>query len=299
MTSNKKKILYIGSVQMSAEFLSVVIKDSRFELCGLVTKNSSRFNADFYPLAERVPSSIPVFYFENNLMEMETWIRNQSPDVIFCFGWSHILPKELLKFPKLGTLGFHPTLLPANRGRHPLIWAIVLGLQETGSTFFMMEGGVDDGDIVSQKKILLAENETAASLYQKVIDAGVEQVAILLNHLEKGEFKRIPQNHSFANSWRKRSVQDGVIDWRMSAESIDRLVRGLGEPYIGAEFVYKDQIIKVWETKIISSIMPVNREPGFVLESDAEVFTVKCGYGALKVLKHSGAEIMPNTGDYL
>jgi len=62
-----------------------------------------------------------------------------------------INPKESLDLPHLGVIDFHPAALPANRGRHPIIWALVLGLQETASTFFFMDEGADSGDIISQE----------------------------------------------------------------------------------------------------------------------------------------------------
>ena len=58
------------------------------------------------------------------------------PDIIFCFGWSRLIKEELLKIPKKGVVGYHPAMLPKNRGRHPLIWALALGIKTTGSTFF-------------------------------------------------------------------------------------------------------------------------------------------------------------------
>ena len=64
------------------------------------------------------------------------WIQGLVPNVIFGFVWSRLIKKPLLSMPSLGVIGFHPAALPANRGRHPLTWALVLGLQETASTFF-------------------------------------------------------------------------------------------------------------------------------------------------------------------
>ena len=62
-----------------------------------------------------------------------------------------INPKESLGFVHLEVIGFHLAAMPANRGRHPIIWALVLGLQETASTFFFMDEGADSGDIISQE----------------------------------------------------------------------------------------------------------------------------------------------------
>ena len=60
---------------------------------------------------------------------------------------------RILDLAPLGIIGFHPAALPRNRGRHPIVWALVLGLEETASTFFFMDKGADTGDILSQEKI--------------------------------------------------------------------------------------------------------------------------------------------------
>ena len=71
-------------------------------------------------------------------------------------GWSRIIGKELLAVPPKGIVGYHPAALPANRGRHPIIWALALGLKETASTFFFMDNGADSGPIISQKSLIIS-----------------------------------------------------------------------------------------------------------------------------------------------
>ena len=83
------------------------------------------------------------------------WIQDLNPDLIFCLGWSSLLKRSTLDIPKFGVIGYHPSLLPKNKGRHPIIWALALGLKETGSTFFLMNEGVDTGKIINQKRLKL------------------------------------------------------------------------------------------------------------------------------------------------
>lgn len=70
------------------------------------------------------------------------FIRECNPDIIYCFGWSQLIKSEILNIPKLGVIGNHPAELPKNRGRHPIIWALALGLKQTASTFFIMNEGL-------------------------------------------------------------------------------------------------------------------------------------------------------------
>jgi methionyl-tRNA formyltransferase len=156
------------------------------------------------------------------------------------------LKSEMLGIAPLGVVGFHPSKLPANRGRHPLIWALVLGLKETASTFFFMDEGVDSGDILSQKTIEIFEDDDAGDLYQKVTETALVQLEDFVPYLEEGCYDRVLQDHDKANVWCKRGKKDGRIDWRMSARSIHNLVRGLTKPYVGAHFELNDEEIKVW-----------------------------------------------------
>ena len=127
----------------------------------------------------------------------------------------------------LGVVGYHPAALPANRGRHPLIWALVLGLEKTASTFFFMDEGVDSGDILSQRSITITWDDDARTLYCRVTATALDQIGEFVSALISGNYLRTSQDKSKVSYWRKRESNDGKIDWRMSAKSIHNLVCGL------------------------------------------------------------------------
>ena len=145
-----------------------------------------------------------------------------------------------------------------------------------------MDEGPDSGAILSQRKIEISSDDDAQSLYNKTTAIAIEQIRDFLPDLVKDTYKRHPQAEGQANSWRKRGKPDGRIDWRMSAEAIHNLVRGLGRPYIGAHFDYGDQEIKVWRTEIENPV-PVNLEPGKILRSNSKGVLVKTGSGAVQL----------------
>ena len=145
------RIVYIGSVIFSARALEKLISLNA-DVVGVVAKKESTVNSDFFDLSVIAePNGIP-FHYTSNINGSATvyWIRGLNPDVIFCFGWSNLIKKEVLDIAALGVIGYHPSLLPYNKGRHPLIWAKVLGLSKSGSTFFFMDEGADTGDIFSK-----------------------------------------------------------------------------------------------------------------------------------------------------
>lgn len=268
-------------------------------IVGVCTKKFSTFNADHADLSSfSNEKGIPWQYVDDiNSASSINWIKELKPDIIFCFGWSNILNVELLSIPPLGIIGFHPSKLPKNRGRHPIIWALVLGLNETGSTFFFMDSGVDNGDIISQTDIVIDSNDDAKSLYNKVTKTALNQIKDFVPRIESGSFFRQKQDESLANVWRKREVNDGLIDWRMSAETVHNLVKGLSNPYIGAHFVTEGKEIKVWKTMPIYD-SPTNLEPGKVISIAEMGPIVKCGLGAICLLSTS-PELKIIEGTYL
>jgi methionyl-tRNA formyltransferase len=278
------KVIFIGAVQFSEKVLFKLI-EMKAEVIGVCTLESSSFNADHCDLSPlSIKHNIPVKYTTNiNSEKNILWIKSLNPDIIFCFGWSRLLKTDLLKLAPLGVLGYHPAALPANRGRHPLIWALILGLKETGSTFFFMDDGADSGDILSQHPIKIFNNDNAGSLYKRITETALEQIDEFLPTLKSGDYKRIPQDHRKSNTWRKRGKDDGRIDWRMSATSIHNLVRGLTKPYIGAHLEYKDEIIKVWETEVIKRYEK-NIEPGKVVLVDKGGVVIKAGENAIRLI---------------
>lgn len=279
------KIVFIGTVEFSRLALERLVH-MKAEVVGICTMQESKINADYYDLSNVGKiHGIPCHYTKDvNSVETLEWIENKSPDVIFCFGWSKLLKQDLLNITPMGVVGFHPAALPENRGRHPIIWALALGLNETASTFFFMDEGADSGDILSQREITIENTDDARSLYDKVTETALMQIEEFVPQLTAGNFQRREQDLQAASTWRKREEADGEIDWRMSAYSIHNLVRGLARPYIGAHFVFGDQKIRVWKSEIVKGVEK-NIEPGKVISSGSDGRSViKCGEDAIRLI---------------
>ncbi|MDC0761736.1 formyltransferase family protein [Brevibacillus sp. AG] len=294
------RTVFIGCVQFSCEMLDTLLTVKEAEVVGVITRKQSQFNTDFAslePLAKK--NRIPCLFAEEvSHNDLVCWLEELKPDIIYCLGWSYLLKQEILQIPKLGVIGYHPAALPQNRGRHPIIWALAMGLTETASTFFFMDEGADSGDIVSQIMLPIEDQDNARTLYDKLTLIAKKQIIEFTPRIAAGSFERIPQNHSVANYWRKRGKKDGIIDWRMSAKSIHNLVRALTKPYIGAHCVFEESEIKIWRTEVILDNSSKNIEPGKVLEIEGGYIFVKCGEGTLKIIEHD-FQILPQKGCYL
>ena len=122
-------------------------------------------------------------------------IKQIKPELILVMGWSQILKDTIIKIPKKGVIGSHPTELPKYRGRAPIPWSIIKGLKESALTFFYIQEGVDDGDIVDQQKFIISEHDDATSIYNKITNIGKEMILKNLNLIESGSVNRIKQDN--------------------------------------------------------------------------------------------------------
>ena len=292
------KVVLIGSVEFSLRVLEKLISID-VDLVGVCTKKSSTFNSDFFdlkPLSDI--NEVPCLYVDDiNSTKSVEWIKNLNPDVIFCFGWSSLIKKDILAVAPMGIVGYHPAKLPKNRGRHPLIWALALGLKESASTFFFMDEGADTGDMLSQVDFEISYQDDARNLYDKVVEIALIQIEEFIPALEKGTYTRIKQNEKESNDWRKRNELDGEIDFRMNSRSIYNLTRALTRPYVGAYIKFNETNYSVWKVKE-SNDFQENIEPGKVLRVFDKIFVVKSYDGAIEIIEHDFKE-MPKVGEYL
>jgi len=282
------KIIFIGNVLFSKFLLEFILKQKNIDVIGVCTKNTSNFNADFYNLGNICKKKNIDFIYCDKINDKKNveWIKKKKPDYIFCFGWSQLLSKEILNIPKKNVIGYHPSILPNNRGRHPIIWSLVLGLKFTGSSFFIMNDKADKGEIISQKKIYIANKDDAKKLYTKLVNSALKQLKFFLPKLENKKKIFLKKNKfNIGNYWRKRSEIDGQIDWRMNAKNIYNLTRALTKPYPFSHFIFKKKKINVLKAKIIK-YKNLNIEPGKILKfKNDKYITIKCGEDALKIIK--------------
>lgn len=294
------RVLFIGCVEASKIFLEVLLK-YKVNIVGVVTKKESNFNADFVDLAPICEKNHIKYRYTKNINEMGIieFIYELEPDLGFCLGWSQLIGREVLKLFPRGVIGFHPAMLPQNKGRHPIIWALALGLSETASSFFMLDDGADTGAVVSQIRVSIRYEDTARTLYDKIMGVAQAQLIVLWEQICEGNVCIIDGDGQKGNTWRKRNKNDGKIDWRMSSTNIYNLVRALSEPYVGAHFEYDNKEYKIWAVRELLDEGYENIEPGKVISilEDGR-FSVKSGKGVVEVVRYD-ERFKPKYGTYL
>ena len=270
------------------------------------SKNVAKHNSDYVDLTPICEEHNLALYRFTKISDEKTisLVTSLRPDVIFVFGLSQLIPKQLLGMPRLGCIGTHPALLPKNRGRHPLIWALVEGLEETGLTFLYLDEGVDSGDILWQRSFPITLQDDARSLYQKIESLASEAIKEFLPQLANGTAPRVRQDHSRATYWRKRVEKDGEVLWgSFTSSQVFNLVRALTKPYVGAHTYLRSQKILIWRSILMpeSEVMSFQKfKPGEVCAVRDDGFVVKTIDGSILISDHEVAnQWIVRVGDQL
>jgi len=223
---------------------------------------------DLTELAEQ--AQIPTLRVCNiNESDAVAWIRQIAPDLLLVVGWTQLVRPDLLRVPKIACLGFHASLLPKNRGRAPVNWAIINGETVTGNTMIVLEPEADSGDIVAQRTIPINDEDDCNTIYQKVGETEVEMLDEILPMIQKRVLPRRKQDDSQATVMPRRRPEDGLINWSRTTREIYNWVRALTEPYPGAFSFLNGDKIWIWVARTDGPpIGHRNSEPGeIVLDS--------------------------------
>jgi methionyl-tRNA formyltransferase len=285
------RIVFIGAVAFSRRCLEATL-DAGGDVVAVLTLARERagFHADYADVgAPARAAGIPVHLVENvNRPETLALIRSLRPDVIFVFGWSQLLGDELLA--SAPCIGSHPALLPRDRGRHPITWALVDGLDESGLTFLWLDAGADTGDILWQRAFSISPDDDAADVYERIEELAVEAIHEFVPQLAAGTAPRVPQDHTLATVRRKRTDDDRWIDWTRPSVEIHNLVRGLARPYVGALARVHGQDVVVWRTRLLQPGAVPDGAAGTVVSSDPPV--VRTGDGAVALLELEPTDVL-------
>ncbi len=212
-------------------------------------------------------------------LELVSWVEMLQPDVGVVIGVSQLIDEALLQVPRLGFIGMHPTLLPEGRGRAPIPWALIKGLERTGVSLFWCEAGADTGPLLDQREVPIYYEDTAAILGARTDVVAAELLIEAAGALSRGEVRRIPQDESKATTWPKRRPEDGQIDWSWPGRRIYDWVRALTHPYPGALAEVDGKRLNVWACR--ESDDQRTSAPGTILDVLPHGLLMACGDGAV------------------
>lgn len=189
------------------------------------------------------------------------------------------VPQPVLDAPKLGTIQYHPSLLPLHRGPSSINWPIAMGRKETGLTIFWPDEGLDEGPVLLQKKVEIGPDETLGDVYfKKLFPIGVDAMMEAVDLVRAGKAPRVAQDNSNATyeSWFKKDLAE--IDWSKPAGDVYNLIRAVN-PAPGAWSTIKGQKVDIFD----SARGGGSGKPGEILSIDDAGMMVAAGGGGILV----------------
>ena len=203
-------------------------------------------------------SDVKKFALENNIevlqpesLKDESFVqalKSLNPDLFVIIAF-RILPREIFKIPRLGSINLHASLLPKYRGAAPINRAIINGEKVSGLTTFFLDDKVDTGNIILQKEITIDINETFGDVYYRMSEAGSPLLLETIEKIKAGNMNLLPQDESLSTKAPKIFRNDCVINWNDSAYSIHNFIRGLS-PVPGAYTTHSGKIYKILKSAL-------------------------------------------------
>jgi methionyl-tRNA formyltransferase len=187
-----------------------------------------------------------------NNPEFRSLLSSLNPDAIIVVGYGRMIPQWMLDLPRHGNINLHASLLPMYRGAAPIQWAIARGEVVTGVTTMRIDSGLDTGDILLQKEVSIAPEDTAETLSPRLADVGSEVMIETLRGLQTGKVQPHPQEHGKATLAPILKKEDGRIDFRRTAEEICNRLRGF-QPWPGAFTTFRGKNLQVCAAEPVPS----------------------------------------------
>ena len=270
------RILFMGTPSFAVPSLEELAK--KFEIVGVVCQpdRPAGRGKKLTPPPVKVAAQnlgLRVFQPERIRSFIET-LGDLKPDLIVVVAYGKILPREIIYSPPYRTLNLHASLLPKYRGASPIHRALMAGEKETGNTVMLVTEKMDAGDILTQEKVPIEEEDNLLTLSEKLAKRGAKLLSETVSLWVEGKIKPVPQDEKSATYAPPVQKEELRICWKADAESIRDRVRGL---YPNAFTFFRGQRIKVLK----ASLTDGEGQPGEVL--DGENLTVACGRGALRI----------------
>ncbi len=220
-------------------------------------------------------------------------MRSFEPDLCVMAYVTLFVPQPVIDAPKLGTIQYHPSLLPLHRGPSSINWPIAMGRTRTGLTIFWPDEGLDEGPILLQKEVEIGPDETLGDVYfKKLFPIGVDAMLEAVDLVRAGKAPKIPQDHSKATyeSWFKKDLAE--IDWSKPVSEIYNLIRATN-PAPGAWSMLKGTRIDIFDSAKVEG----SGSPGEIMAITGEGIQVaaKGGRILIKRLRAAGGQKIPAT----
>ena len=287
------KIALIGQAPFGARVLQSLLERGEQIIAVYATPEAAGAKLD--PLHELAQEqNIPVFQ-PGRMRDSGVYqtYANLAPDLGVMAFVTDIVPVSVLNCPRLGTIQYHPSLLPRHRGGSAINWAVIQGETRTGLTIFWPDGGIDTGPILLQKEVDISPDDTVGSLYfDKLFPLGIDALTEAVDLVQQGNAPRTPQDESAATYEGLCGEEHAIIDWSAEASRVYNLIRGTN-PQPGATTSFRGRKLQVFDSALLAG--DDAHTPGEIIESDQTGITVASQGGCI-LIKRLRPEGMPKTG---
>lgn len=232
-----------------------------------------------------LPLFQPASYKDESTLET---MRSLNADLMVMAYVIIFIPEAARDVPKMGSICFHPSLLPLHRGPSSINWPIMWGASKTGFSWFYPTDGLDEGDILIQREVDIGPDETLGDIYfKKIFPAGVDSVLDVVDAFRSGNPRRTAQDHSKATyeSWCKKS--DVELDWQRQAADVYNMIRA-GNPQPGAWTTLNGNEVQVYDSARVDGDGPA----GEVVAVSDDGVTVQASGGRILIKR-----VRPKGGD--
>lgn len=280
-----KDFIFIGGTYRGFRVLEALLARGYIPSRCFILEEDRHEELRFSPKIKELLSRAKItFALRRKLTEADyEYIQKHSFDFAIVCGWRTMIDSAIIKSFKFGLVAAHDSLLPKYRGFAPLNWALINGEGRAGVTLFLVnDKGVDSGDIILQKRILINDNEYARDLYEKVTSVTADLCLDFFDRYRKGNLKVKKQSEAAATYGCRRRPEDGKINWQMPARQVFNFIRALASPYPGAFCNYATETYHIRKARLPAK----NRKyagsiPGRVVNFNPEGIEVLCGNGSI------------------
>lgn len=302
-------VVYIGCTESGFDICSRIHRNvvPVSEIVTLTPELGDRYGvAGYYPFAqfaerEGIDTYVPEEYAMGDERDVDHF-RTLDADVLLVHGWQRLIPGEILETFTYGAFGLHGSTfgLPKGRGRSPMNWSLIEGLNRFLLSVIHLDEGVDSGAVVATTKYDINAYDDIRTLYYKLTVAGERLFESCLTDLVDDDLTYEEQDGE-PTYYPKRTPEDGAIHWEDPTEVIHGLVRAVTRPYPGAFTRHEDERIYVWEAHPFSDDFVFDADPGEVVWVFAATddFVVKTADGSLLVREWDADSWTPKRGDVL
>ena len=277
------KVVFMGTPDFSVPVLQALIDNCN--VIGVVTqtdKETGRHHVlESSPVKKLALSyNIPVLQPVKIRTDFQS-VLDLNPDIIVTCAYGQIIPKEILDFPKYKCINVHASLLPKYRGGAPIHRAIMNGEKETGITIMYMAPGMDDGNIISQEKVNISQEETVLELHDTLSSLGAKLLMETLPKIIDGTNDSIVQDESMVSFAKIIKKEDEIIDFDDTAENVHNKIRGLS-PFPGAYAILDDKRVKIYDSRVVKNSS--DQPSGKIIMVLKDGIVVKTKTDAVKIL---------------